>query len=252
FFGGLDCLTEMKSDPLVFVYFLDEAAKLGAKDSLEGNFFGGDDVDFQAARDERGSDLERDEAGADNDRVPGTGDAVDDCPAVTQGAQIENPIAARDVESNRRSAGGDQQATILTAGAVAQLDGFRFGVEADGFYSRQNLDVLGFVEVFGMQCEPFFGRISRQIILREIGPVVGRVGIRVYHGDRPTIRFATQHLRAGVAGGAGADDNHRLWSSDRKGLKKHALARPRRPHTVGLALQLSRIALSGDAHDVVL
>jgi hypothetical protein len=72
-------------------------------------------VDVESARAQRRSDLESDEARADDERALRAGRLGDDRAAVGERAQIESLVARRagDVESNRLGAGREQQRVVV-------------------------------------------------------------------------------------------------------------------------------------------
>ena len=49
-----------------------------------------------------------------------------------------------------------------------------------------------------MQWNPVLGRVSREVILGQIGPVVGRETIGIEDRDRPGVTLPAQHLGSGV------------------------------------------------------
>ena len=69
------------------------------------------------------------------------------------------------------------------------------------------VDVVLGVESRGPQRDPLLGRVAGEIVLREVWPIVRRVGLRVEHRDAPGVAEPTEHFGGSVAGRAGADDD---------------------------------------------
>ena len=66
------------------------------------------------------------------------------------------------------------------------------------------------IPVVPAQPQPLFGRLSRQIILGEIGAVARRVGIGAEDGDAPFEAETAELVGAGKTGGASADNDDLL------------------------------------------
>src|SRR5688572_7375078 len=64
------------------------------------------------------------------------------------------------------------------------------------------------IELRGMQRDPILGSRAGQVILREIRPVVGRVGIRVIQRQPTCVALPSQCLGRTVPRRTGADDDH--------------------------------------------
>ena len=103
-----------------------------------------------------------------------------------------------------------------------------------------------------MQWQPFLGRVSGEVVLREVGPVVRRLGIRIDKGHGATVRLPAQHLRTRISSRAGANDHHRFRSANRNLFEQDVVGCARRSGAMTLAFQLSGIALACNAHNVVL
>ena len=88
----------MKHHTVRLVQRLDEASDIGAHDALERPLLRRDDIDGDTARPQRCRDFEADEAGADDDGMPGGSCALDNRAAVGERAQIQDvaAVGARD------------------------------------------------------------------------------------------------------------------------------------------------------------
>ena len=73
---------KMEPHATMFVDALYQLPELGAEHALERKGFGSDDVNFEAARNERGRDLQADEAGTDYYRRPRPTQGADDVATV--------------------------------------------------------------------------------------------------------------------------------------------------------------------------
>src|SRR6185312_13175410 len=72
---------------------------------------------------------------------------------------------------------------------------------------QHQVDLVLAVEVRAAQRDPVLGPGAGEIVLREVRPVAGRRVVAAQHGDSAGIALAPQHLGAGEARGAAADDD---------------------------------------------
>src|SRR5690242_12100021 len=87
--------------------------------------------------------------------------------------------------------------------------------------------VLG-VEAVGTKRYPFFGRVTCQVILREIRSIVRRVRFRIEHRYAAVESEPTQHLGGCTAGCTGANDDDVLRRASGRRLNvRSMLLRPR-------------------------
>src|SRR5438105_166425 len=163
--NALDRLPEVELDALLLVHAFYERTDISSHHPLERDVFQSNDADLEAARHQRGGDLESNEAGADHYCLLRGADSIDDGSTVAQGAEIEDALAARNIQLDRSCSCRNEQAAVGAGAAITQLDGLRFHIELDGSDTQKNLDVLRLIEFPGMQRQPFLGRIPRQIIL---------------------------------------------------------------------------------------
>ena len=64
------------------------------------------------------------------------------------------------------------------------------------------------VEGCGAKRNPVLGSGAGEVVLGQVGPVAGRGGVGAEQGEGAAVAPPAQHLGAGEAGGAGADDDH--------------------------------------------
>ena len=70
------------------------------------------------------------------------------------------------------------------------------------------MPLLG-VELGRSERNPLLGRGAGEIVLRQIGPIVGRRVVGAQHREAAGVAFPPQHLGGSVARGAAADDDDR-------------------------------------------
>ena len=201
-------------------------AELGAEHARQRRLLGGDHGDLDAARAQRGRRLERDEAGAHHDRAPRPWDLRDDRPAVGEGAQRVDVglLGARDRQPDRLGARGQQQRLPLDRRPVAQRRDAPARVDRGDAGAHPQIDPVLGIELARAQRDPFLGGGPREIVLREVGAIVGWVGVGPDQHDGSLVALPAQHLRCGMAGRAGADDQDRRRGGGRGGDRRGALA----------------------------
>src|SRR5690606_40471722 len=113
-----------------------------SSDVCSSDLLGRDDVNLEAPLQQRGGDLEADEARADDHGAPRSGQAIDDRAAVSQRAQHVNIrlIRAGNVEAYRLGAGREQEAIVRQATAVAQRDRARPRIDLGNGAAETNVD----------------------------------------------------------------------------------------------------------------
>jgi hypothetical protein len=125
---------------------------------------------------------------------------------------------AGNVELHRFGAGRQQQLVESKLAAVAECQLFAFGIEPDDLGLELEIDLVLGVPAVLAQRHPVFRRRAGEIVLRQIGPIDGRGRVIAQHGDGAGVTAPPQHLGAGKAGCAAADDDDafarrsgRLW-----------------------------------------
>src|SRR5262249_9641800 len=73
--------------------------------------------------------------------------------------------------------------------------------------AANDVDLVLGVEVVGAKRNPFLGRVAREVVLGEVGPVVRRSVVLVDDGEPSVVARAAKHLGGRGAGGAAADDD---------------------------------------------
>src|SRR5712672_3035517 len=132
------------------------------------------------------------------------------------------------------------------------MNSFRSCVDSRGFHTRENLDPLRRVEFFGVKREPFLRRVTGEVVLREIGSIVRRVGILLNDGDWTSVALPAKHLGAGITRGPATDYYDRLGAGRGIRIEQNAFRCRRSSSPVTLAFWSRVIALSCNPHDVVL
>ena len=202
---------QVEHDPVLFVQRADVGAELGAEDTFEWCGLGGDDVDVEVSVPKGSRHLETNEAGADHDRALLPLRRGDDRAAVGPGAQCEDVrlVLAREIQANRLRTRRQEECTVGQAAIRFQDD-----LGARGIDHRRaradDIDVVLFVEPGRPQRHPFVLRRAGQVVLGEIGAIVGRVGLGVDDGDRSDEPFTPEHFRRGSSRGTRTDDHDGL------------------------------------------
>jgi hypothetical protein len=111
---------------------------------------------------------------------------------------------------NRFAASREQKCAVLACVAVGEYDTLVRDVDLRDTLSHQ-LDVVLRVELWSAKRDPLFRRRAGEIVLRQVGPVIGNGTLTADHRDRPIVALAAQHLRGGVPRGASTDNHHRAW-----------------------------------------
>ena len=179
-----------------------------AEDTLEWERFRGDDVNLEISSPERGRGLEPDEAAADHHGALGALRGVDDRAAVGERAErvYVRAIGARHVQADGLRAGREQQRVVLERLAAVHLELLVLRVDPRGA-AADDVDLVLGVEVVGAKRDPFLGRVAREVVLGQVGPVVRRSVVLVDDGEPSLVARATKHLGGRGAGGAPADDH---------------------------------------------
>ena len=161
---------------------------------------------------QRSGHLEADEAGTQHHGTPGLPRGLDDCLAVGEGAQVVHPwisLLHLGRQSYRRGSGGEQQGAVFLRPAVVQDDPTGFRLEAHHPPAVHDLNAQVAIELGWMKRNPVWRRGAREIVLGEIGPVVGSIGVGVVEGQPALIALSPERLGGRISGGAGADDYNR-------------------------------------------
>ena len=99
-------------------------------------------------------------------------------------------IAAGKGEPERLGARGQQQRAVMMPTSICKLDLPGIGMDRNRPCTEPQLDALLSIELERAQRYPFLGRVSGEIVLRQIGPVAGRRVIVAQHRDRAGIALA--------------------------------------------------------------
>ena len=202
-------LPEVEHDAVRFVKPLHEASELDAHDPLERHRIRRDHVDVDAARPQRGRDLEADEAGADDNDARGALRALDDRPAVGERAQVENLVlvVAGNGQAHGIGARREQQRAVFAARAVLEADRARGRIDRRDPRSEHELDVPLLVQLRRPHRNPVVLRFSGEIVLREVRTIDRRVLIAADNRDGVRVAFTAQHVGSREARGTAADDD---------------------------------------------
>ena len=188
---------------------------------------------------QRRRDLEADEAaaqhhGARRTTLDGTRaqllDLGDDGPAVGQGAQVAHvgQVAARQLETHRLGTGGEEQRAPGKRRAAIEGDSAPARVDRGHTGAELQLDPPLVIELARMERDPLLGGVAGQVVLGEIGAVVGRRVVGADERDGAGVTLAAQPLGGGVGGGAGADDDHRFRARAARGGARTGAGRSNR------------------------
>ena len=112
------------------------------------------------------------------------------------------------IQPHRTRPGSQQQRAVGKLRPVVETNAASLGIERRDLRPPTKLDAVLLIEFRRMERDPLLLRGARQIVLGEIGPVVGRVRIRVHDRDRARVALAAERLRGTVAGRATAHDDH--------------------------------------------
>ena len=111
----------MKPDATLFVDAAYQLAQLGAEHAFERESVRSDNVNLEAARHERSSDLEADEAGPDDHGRPSACDTTDDCAAFRQCPKVLDPLASLDRKPDWARTRSYEENAIAVYASVAQM-----------------------------------------------------------------------------------------------------------------------------------
>ena len=167
---------------------------------------------LDVTRSQRGSDLQSDEACAEHERAPRRLRPGDDRPRIRERAQHENVrlIGAGDVEANGFGAGCEQELVERHGSPICKR--YLPGACIDGgdFGAKLEFDGLILVELARPQRHPVFRRVSGEIVLRAVGPVVRRRIVGGEERHRAGKSLPPQHFGGGKSGSPAAHDHHPL------------------------------------------
>src|SRR6516165_4943677 len=219
----------MKHDAMLLVNAADEIAVFAPEDAFQGAMFGCHDVDLDLAGPQRGGDFKPDEACADDYGMPGLLCPGNDRARVGKRAQDVHMrlIRARDIEANGLGAGREQQLVEWKTFSSCKRHLPRSWVDAGDLTAKPQIYALLAIVVRRPQRHPIFRRVSSEIILGAIGPIVRRALVSAQHDQAAGKSLAAKHLRCGKACRAAADDD------DPAGLRSGKL-RSGRPGSRGL------------------
>src|SRR5690606_40641566 len=79
-------------------------------------------------------------------------------------------------------------------------------VDRQDFAAQAQVDALVAVGLRVLQRDPLLRRGAGQVVLGQVGPVAGQVGVGAGHGQRAVVAELAQAVGGGVGGGAAADD----------------------------------------------
>ena len=141
---GRHGLTEVKDDTLLLMQSSHEPAYFRAHDALEGRALRRDDVDRNAARAQRRSNLEADEARPRDSHMFGVAGPLDDAAAIGKRSQIHQPavICARQCQSHGIGASRKEQSSVRTVGPILQMNGPPRRIDRHHPAVEQKLDVM--------------------------------------------------------------------------------------------------------------
>ncbi len=224
---------EVEAHAVFAVQIGEQAAEFGSQDAVQGCRGGLDDGDLGAVGAGRGGDLQTDPAGAGDHQMPvvppeGGQDAAQPF-GVGEAAQVVHAgqAGAGDVQAARLGAGGQQQLVVGDQGAVAEADGLRLGVEADGGLAQVQFDLCLGVPGGFMDENAVALFLAEQEPLGERGALV-RVVALVTDEDHPAGEpFRAESLRGLCAGQATPDDDERLVCVDHLLPPRCGAVRPR-------------------------
>ena len=111
---------------------------------------------------------------------------------------------------DRLRPGGEEQRPEGERAPVVEADLPLRRVEGRRGDAGAELQLLLLVELGRPQRDPVLGRLSRQVVLRQIRTIDRRRLLRADEPDRSRVALAPQRLRGDEAGGAGADDDDRV------------------------------------------
>ena len=202
-------LLHVKDDAVLLVQDAHELRNLGTEYPLERRAFRRSHVHLDLARAQRRRRFEPDEACAQHHGTLRAFGALDDRAGIGKRAQHEyvRRVGARNVEANRLGPGREQQLVERQAFAVSQTDASPPRVDRSDFGFEAKVDVVIAIELCWTQRHPLLRRIAGEIILRTVGPVVGRRIVGAHHGEAAAEALAPQHLGRRKSGGSAADDH---------------------------------------------
>ena len=237
---------------MIFMDRADEVSDLGPENFLHWNRFSADHMHVEVPGAERGSDLQADEAGANDDSALCRHGGSGDFPAVRERAQIMNvrKAGAGDIELHRLSPGCEKQGVVGVAAAIGQRHLPAGNIDRRHLSIEMQIDFPFAVELGRPQRNPALGRAPGQIVFRKIGPVAGQVRVGAEHRDPASEAFAAKRFRRGITRRPTANDEDRCWHFGRivyRGLRRRfqSLANIDRPEHFFDAPAWKRITRGG-------
>ncbi len=194
-----------------FVQGPEHVAQGLAEDVLHGSRARRHYLHVQAAAAQRGGHFQADEAGADHHAAAGRGAAGDQLVAVGEAAQHADvgQVGAGHVQARWRGAGGQHQGAVVQLFAAGEGQFLVRRVDVADAGVAAQFDALTGIEVRRTQRQPGGVGAAGQVVLGQVGPVVGRGGVGAEQGDGPVVALVAQAEGRRVAGGAATDDHHR-------------------------------------------
>jgi hypothetical protein len=190
---------------------LTNVPRCSPEEALQRKRFRGDDVNLEIPGAQRGGGFEADEAATDHHGALGALRGVDDRAAVGERTERVYVRAIGHVQANGLRTGCEQQRVVLERLAALYLELLVPRVDPRGA-TTDDVDLVLGVEAVGTKGNPFFRRVAREVVLRQVGPVVRRSVIVVDDGEPSGVARATKHLGGRGAGGARPDDDDGAWS----------------------------------------
>ena len=186
------------------------AAELLAEDRRQRRRQRLDDRHLDAEPAGRRGDLLADEAGADDHQASAGDEFGPQAAGVGQGAQGVDVVVVEEGQAPRRAAGRDQQLAVGERLAGVQRQRPRRRVERLGPGAEQQLDPLLRVPVRRPEGDRVLAGRSRQHLLGERRPVVGRLRLGADDADRRLVLAAAEGL-GGALRRQTATDDHNSW-----------------------------------------
>ena len=169
-------------------------------------------MNLDAPRAQRCCCFKADEACTDDDDPLCTRSFGDQIATIVECAQIMDvrQIGARNIQVHRISSGRDEKCIECDAAAVRQRDGPFDGIDRHDARAQPHVDLLLRVKVGRAQRNPILGGRACEIILRQIGPVIGQGVIGAQNRHAAAEAVPTEHLCGRISGSAAANDNDGL------------------------------------------
>ncbi len=206
-------LPEMEHHALFFVQQPDEVAQLRAHDPPQRAVTERHHVDVHLPSAQRCRHLQPDEAGAEDDRAVAFPRPSHDPAAVGERSQVMHRRRAPlelGCEVHRARSRGEEERAVRQLGSVVQSDLPTAGIDRRHPRPTAQLDAALRVELGRMQRDPLLGSAPREVILRQIRPVVRHVRVGIDDGDRPGVALSTEGLRGAVPRGTASHDDDAL------------------------------------------